>query len=363
MSSNADLQPLFRWRETIAQSSLPATTRQVLTTISMYMGMDGTGAFPTQETIARSSGLNLRTVKEHLEFAEAAGWIERAPRRRRQTRSFRFGTEYLPRFPCADLDGEPGSPLAVVPPGRKRRALRRKARPGNGEPGAMNGEPGATLVNPATTISSMNSPEELGACKNGSTTASEIEKEEIGRESISGSPLPYRRPLLDDELAQVAQDLIVGSGTSPAIERALITRIRRRHGSEFLRRFIIACQTSGAQGPAARVLLVQQNFAWNADYAKDVALAKRMGDLVGESYRIRLYRTKDNATVAMDPADSVRTMREKGRTREQIFELFAWAQSQEDDRWMSTGPALLNYFWDQLEALRQWQHAEHGATT
>jgi hypothetical protein len=45
------------------------------------MNKTGTGAFPSQETIATESGLGLRTVKQHIAKALDQGWIGKRERR------------------------------------------------------------------------------------------------------------------------------------------------------------------------------------------------------------------------------------------------------------------------------------------
>jgi hypothetical protein len=135
-------------------------TRLVLWTLSKHMGMDGVGAFPNQETIARESGIGLRTVKEHLEYAVEAGWIERTPKRKGSKRSYRFGTEYLPRFPCTDFNGAPGALLNPLPPSRERRRLKKAQKKGGSAPGANEGASGTRMVHPAATSTSRNSSRE-----------------------------------------------------------------------------------------------------------------------------------------------------------------------------------------------------------
>lgn len=178
MSGNASLL-LFQWRDAFcSQAGPPATTRLVLWTLSKYMGLDGTDAFPNQETIAHASGLGLRTVKEHLEYAEEAGWISRNPRRKGAKRSSRFGTEYLPRFPCAELQGAPGAPSPIEPPGRKRRLTQKM-----GAPDAGNGAPGTRKVHRAAAISTKNSSADLDAYKNSVLYYASENEKVVGRRS------------------------------------------------------------------------------------------------------------------------------------------------------------------------------------
>lgn len=72
-------------------------TRYVLLALSTYMNTDGGNAFPSQSKLAEKTGLAKRTVNEHLERAEADGWIARR-RVRRRARIWHFH-RYEPRFP------------------------------------------------------------------------------------------------------------------------------------------------------------------------------------------------------------------------------------------------------------------------
>lgn len=67
----------WSWRHAIIKSSLPATTRHVLLTISCFMNELGDGCYPTQEQLAEATGLTDRAVRSHLETAEKLGWIKR----------------------------------------------------------------------------------------------------------------------------------------------------------------------------------------------------------------------------------------------------------------------------------------------
>jgi hypothetical protein len=97
--SMGDRKFMFTWRDAIRSSELPSTTRLVLYVISFHLNLDGSSAFPTQETVARECGLSLRAVKKHLELAQQSGWLTRSPRIRHGHASFRFGTDYVPRIP------------------------------------------------------------------------------------------------------------------------------------------------------------------------------------------------------------------------------------------------------------------------
>ncbi|UVC14725.1 helix-turn-helix domain-containing protein [Mesorhizobium onobrychidis] len=72
MSSRA-----WTWRHAITQSDLPATTRHVLLTLSCFMNEVGEGCYPTQDDLAKATGLTERAVRTHTEIAVEKGWLKR----------------------------------------------------------------------------------------------------------------------------------------------------------------------------------------------------------------------------------------------------------------------------------------------
>jgi hypothetical protein len=161
---------LFRWRDAFcAAEGPPATTRLVLWTLSKHMGMDGRDAFPNQETIALESALGLRAVKRHLQRAEELGWIERQPRRRAGRASWRYGTDYVPRFPALALNGEQRAPVSG---------------PENGVRSGNIGVSEAVLVSEGATSSSRNSPRDLNASKKEGSTAARVQEPRANRDDF-----------------------------------------------------------------------------------------------------------------------------------------------------------------------------------
>lgn len=59
----------------IRASDLPPTARLVALVVSCYMDADGRNAYPSQETIARDSGLSLRTVRTWIDRLIDLGWL------------------------------------------------------------------------------------------------------------------------------------------------------------------------------------------------------------------------------------------------------------------------------------------------
>src|SRR6185295_5204674 len=107
---------LFRWRNAFCSAAgPPPTTRHVLWGLSKHMALDGSDCFPGQELLAGETGLNLSTVKRNLEAAERMGWIGRQPRRRGCRESWRYGTDYVPRFPIPIGGVEPPNIGGAVP--------------------------------------------------------------------------------------------------------------------------------------------------------------------------------------------------------------------------------------------------------
>ncbi len=74
---------LFNWRWLIASARGPksATTRHVLLTLSLHMGLDGDRARPSENRLAHETGLSERAVGIHLQHAVDGGWITRRIRR------------------------------------------------------------------------------------------------------------------------------------------------------------------------------------------------------------------------------------------------------------------------------------------
>jgi hypothetical protein len=74
----------WEWCQLIASEHGPAEipTRLLLLVLAMYMSPAGDSAFPSQTTLARRAGMAERTVRNHLDLAEAAGWIRRCEKRR-----------------------------------------------------------------------------------------------------------------------------------------------------------------------------------------------------------------------------------------------------------------------------------------
>lgn len=113
-----DPKLLFNWRWAIASGDGPEspTTRHVLLTLSVHMGLAGDRAHPSEACLAEETGLSERAVGIHLQKAVDAGWISR--KRRRNGRAW------------AQYDYQ-----AVIPPhlrGPERRSGRRTERHARG---------------------------------------------------------------------------------------------------------------------------------------------------------------------------------------------------------------------------------------
>jgi len=68
---------LSKWQRCILNSDdLQATTRHVLLTLSIYMDADGTGAFPSMRTLAKSMMRSKNTVNYHIRLAESKGYLK-----------------------------------------------------------------------------------------------------------------------------------------------------------------------------------------------------------------------------------------------------------------------------------------------
>ena len=65
----------FTWRSAILKSNLSAGQKLVSLVISTYMNDHGTGAFPSQETIASDASTSVRSVQRSLKVLHADGWL------------------------------------------------------------------------------------------------------------------------------------------------------------------------------------------------------------------------------------------------------------------------------------------------
>lgn len=165
---------LFVWRNAIASKHGPrlATTRHILLTLSLPMHADGTGAYPSQKTLAERCLVTRRTVITHLELAERDGWLVREPGPKggkgwRLTSYSAVVPEHvydqLPQRPWeADHEwqrGERPSPAQAVAKRREdHRGETDTAKVVNGtrdrgEPDAYRGEPDATVILPLNSSS------------------------------------------------------------------------------------------------------------------------------------------------------------------------------------------------------------------
>ena len=66
----------FAWRKAVVKdSSLSSITKLVLHTLHFYMDNNTGECFPSRETIAEDSSLNVRTITPHLTKAQKAGYL------------------------------------------------------------------------------------------------------------------------------------------------------------------------------------------------------------------------------------------------------------------------------------------------
>lgn len=75
---NRGKKPLFRYRDYIRSDAVPRdhVLRHVLIELSLWMDMDGNNCYPTQEQIAKNTGLSRKTVNIKLNKAKKLGLIE-----------------------------------------------------------------------------------------------------------------------------------------------------------------------------------------------------------------------------------------------------------------------------------------------
>lgn len=99
----------WTWRHAVLKSSLPATTRHVLLTISCFMNEVGGGCYPTTKQIADATGLSERSVCTHIDVAAKAGWI------RVSQHGFRGQGWRNNQYEAAWPDGQKGTEPASAP--------------------------------------------------------------------------------------------------------------------------------------------------------------------------------------------------------------------------------------------------------
>lgn len=123
----------FDWERAIRRSGLHPTTRLVLLTLGTYMSRDGTGARPTQDTLADATGLSSRAVRSHLGIAREAGWIERTRKGRGVGRDGGVASEYKAAVPTRStgttVPPDDTSTGTTVPPERKSQPERDASQP------------------------------------------------------------------------------------------------------------------------------------------------------------------------------------------------------------------------------------------
>ena len=121
----SDTSRAWSWRHAILKSDLSPTTRHVLLTLSCYMNDLGGGCYPTQEDLAKASGLSDRAVRKHLELAESLGWLKRNEHGFRGQRW--RNTEYWALWPDL-LDVEKGEEPRSAPSAERSGTTFRKVR-------------------------------------------------------------------------------------------------------------------------------------------------------------------------------------------------------------------------------------------
>lgn len=81
MSEQPKNQALYEWRAALMSLRGPdRMTRLVLITLAMWAN-EQLIAWPSQREIAKRAGVSERTVRTHLDKADAAGWITRKRQR------------------------------------------------------------------------------------------------------------------------------------------------------------------------------------------------------------------------------------------------------------------------------------------
>lgn len=101
--------PLLTWRSAICDSGLPATTRHVALTLSLWMNERAASAFPSVPTLVNATGLSERAVRSHLHDLVNAGWLKLV----KESAGQRRGNEYEASTP-APVAPAPTAPLHLT---------------------------------------------------------------------------------------------------------------------------------------------------------------------------------------------------------------------------------------------------------
>lgn len=104
----------FSWQHAIREAKIEPTTKLVLYTIATRMAADGSGCFPSYQTIADESGLSRSTVILHVKKAVDANLLEPESRQRKDGGD--SSNNYKPMLPSpADGLGESGKQTGGSP--------------------------------------------------------------------------------------------------------------------------------------------------------------------------------------------------------------------------------------------------------
>lgn len=184
----------WNWRELLASedSHLPPTTRLVLLTLSLHMNVHGANAWPSQELLAKRTGLSERAIREHLAIAQKQDWIQ-ITQRRRPGQAW-FSHQYFPMIPAALAEKVKAASCQHDPKWERpeRGSARSPQHPANGarHPEPRSSTPGTSFLNTRNHVppnSSSNYPlnqskERLltqtdpGLCERGKTQEPEVQQ-------------------------------------------------------------------------------------------------------------------------------------------------------------------------------------------
>lgn len=72
---------VWSWRQAIERAELKPMTKLVLYTLANYMNEHGQGCYPSIPVIAKATGLQERSIYNHIKDSEQAGFLERKKRK------------------------------------------------------------------------------------------------------------------------------------------------------------------------------------------------------------------------------------------------------------------------------------------
>ena len=89
----------FDWQKRLGETDISAPSKAVGMWLSTWMQMDGTGAYPSFQTLAKQSGYSVSTVKKSMKELIDTGWIVQVRKGGSPTGGSRMSNKYAAQVP------------------------------------------------------------------------------------------------------------------------------------------------------------------------------------------------------------------------------------------------------------------------